>query len=92
VGTIREAAVDDGSGCVVCVLWARAPDGAANHEWPIHHVQLGKLLWVQGRPTIYREELQLNTLAFRACPAIRWLDERVLRVSLVPGRCSTQCS
>mmetsp|Transcript_29095 Transcript_29095/g.55909 ORF Transcript_29095/g.55909 Transcript_29095/m.55909 type:complete len:167 (-) Transcript_29095:326-826(-) len=70
--------VDDGSGCVPCVYWARTPDGNPS-ELPISDVKLGHLIRVQGRPSFYQNKLQLNTLHFQVekdpnSEVLHWLD------------------
>lgn len=56
-------AVDDGTGCLTCVLWKAAPSAASvadeEAEFASLPLELGELLRVQGRLTFYNDQLEL---------------------------------
>jgi len=76
LGVLRDAsgggivcAVDDGTAVARCVFWTPS----AMQEGSI---QLGRMLRVQGRPSVYRGALQITTNTIRAYPLCLCVFER----------------
>mmetsp|Transcript_39361 Transcript_39361/g.85630 ORF Transcript_39361/g.85630 Transcript_39361/m.85630 type:complete len:351 (+) Transcript_39361:123-1175(+) len=66
--------LDDGTGGVPCVLWLNEVS-----EQRLEEIVLGRLITIQGRPSIYREQHQVTVSSFQAetdpnKEVLYWLD------------------
>ena len=59
---VSPLAVDDGSGCVPCLLWLKdlREDGTSFAGLRTDEIVLGRMLRVRGRPVIYRGNPQVH--------------------------------